>query len=102
MTGHEDSVLVSSNIAMYGVTPSVNYGLAPAQTVGERDSAEFPQTAELSRRLHALSDVRNGAVERGKELSHQSLYPPPYAIIRLARLLAMNLNLGNEFEAPRD
>jgi hypothetical protein len=60
------------------------------------DRADFNRAADLNRSLQDLPDVRSEEVERAKKLVQDVNYPPPYAMLRLARLLAIHLDSDSE------
>ena len=91
---------VSSAIATPIVRADVALVANAARPSSEADTADFSQIADLNRKLQAIPDTRSEEVERGKELIQQPAYPPPYAIIRLARLLAIDLH--SETDGPSD
>jgi hypothetical protein len=55
-----------------------------------RDEARFTSVSALNNALDDLPQVRTEEIERAKKLVQSANYPPPYAIVRIARLLAMN------------
>jgi hypothetical protein len=73
---------------------------SPVQAIAttEHDSAEFTQIAKLSAKLQALPGARTEQVQQGKTLAEGPSYPPPYTILCLARLLAMDLTIGDSHE----
>lgn len=60
---------------------------APERT----DAGEFGQAEALRQALERTPDIRPEAVERGRALVETRNYPPPEALDRLARLLAIGL-----------
>jgi len=60
------------------------------------DRADFNSAANLNRSLQNLPDVRAEEVDRASKLVQDVNYPPPYAMLRIARLLAINLGPDSE------
>ena len=56
----------------------------------ERDQVEFTHVTALNNALQDVPSVRLEEVERAKKLIQDANYPPPYALVRIARLLAMH------------
>jgi hypothetical protein len=68
----------------------------PLESKAVLDRADFNRAANLNRSLQELPDVRLEEVERAKKLVQDVNYPPPYAMLRLARLLAIHLDSDSE------
>ena len=68
----------------------------PPESKAVLDRADFNRAADLNRSLQDLPDVRFEEVERAKKLVQDVNYPPPYAMLRLARLLAIHLDSDSE------
>jgi hypothetical protein len=80
--------LNTSRIMPVGALP----GLAmPAQAAAAQDQTVFAGTEALREEMTKIPDVRPEAVERGKALIASINYPPPYAVDRIASLLALNV-----------
>ena len=62
----------------------------PLAALAARDEARFTSVSALNKALENLPVLRSEEIERGKQLVQNANYPPPYAIVRIARLLAMN------------
>jgi hypothetical protein len=82
---------ISSSINIRPVIPNENPLSGAIPTANGHDIAEFTQEAELNSKLRALPDVRDEEIQRGKVLVEEPAYPPGYMILRLARLLAVEL-----------
>ena len=67
----------------------------PAIKIGH-DQTEFTQATALNNALQDVPPVRSEEVERAKKLVQDASYPPPYALVRIARLLAMHWSDGSE------
>lgn len=63
-----------------------------------REDANFGRVDALNRRLASTPDSRAARVEAAKQQVSLADYPPPEALDRIARLLAMNL--VQETESP--
>jgi hypothetical protein len=63
-------------------------GRPPVRVGG--DEAEFTRVTALDKALQDIPPARVEEVERAKNLVQDGNYPPPYAIVRIARLLAMH------------
>jgi hypothetical protein len=63
---------------------------SPPEVKVERDQVEFTQVTALNNALQDVPSIRLEEVERAKKLIQDANYPPPYALVRIARLLAMN------------
>ena len=57
---------------------------------------DFRHVAALNSALQDVPPVRIEEVERAKKLVQDANYPPPYALLRIARLLAMHWSEGHE------
>lgn len=70
----------------------------PARTEAQAptDHVEFDHASALNAALAATPSVRAEEVARAKELVKDPGYPPPYALTRIARLLAMHLDSKDE------
>ena len=68
----------------------------PPESKAVLDRADFNRAADLNRSLQDLPDVRSEEVDRAKRLVEDANYPPPYAMLRIARLLAINLSSASE------
>jgi hypothetical protein len=91
---------ISSSPNSLPVIPNENSLSGAAATASGHNIAEFTQGAELNHKLRALPDVRTDEVQRGKLLVEGPAHPPPYTILRLARLLAVELNIESESDKP--
>jgi hypothetical protein len=56
----------------------------------EREQTGFTQVAALNNALQNVPPLRTEEVERAKKLIQDANYPPPYALVRIACLLAMH------------
>ena len=68
----------------------------PPESKAVLDRADFNSAANLNRSLQNLPDVRAEEVDRASKLVQDINYPPPYAMLRIARLLAINLGPDSE------
>jgi hypothetical protein len=68
----------------------------PPESKAVLDRADFNRAADLNRSLQKLPDVRAEEVDRARKLVEDVNYPPPYAMLRIARLLAINLDADSE------
>ena len=68
----------------------------PHESKALLDRADFNRAADLNRSLQDLPEVRSEEIERAKRLVEDANYPPPYAMLRIARLLAINLSSDSE------
>jgi hypothetical protein len=68
----------------------------PPESKAVLDRADFNSAADLNRSLQNLPDVRVEEVDRASKLVQDVNYPPPYAMLRIARLLAINLDSASE------
>jgi hypothetical protein len=77
-----------------------SWSSSPVQGISttEHDSTEFTQIAKLNGKLQALPESRNEQVQQGKTLAEGPAYPPPYTILCLARLFAMDLTIEDNHE----
>lgn len=57
----------------------------------EEDAAQFPGSAQLDAALANTPDIRQGEVDRARELVNSPQYPPAAAIHSIARLLAIQM-----------
>lgn len=73
-------------VAQASVKPSAQVSAGSAA-----DRTEFDQATALNQALAQTPSVRADEVARAKELVKDSGYPPPYALTRIARLLAIHL-----------
>ena len=78
------------------VAPTSIRASAKAAAQVPADRAEFDHASALNAALAATPSVRAEEVARAKELVKDPGYPPPYAIARIARLLAINLPSDTE------
>lgn len=53
------------------------------------DSASFARSEKLQEAYDKVPDVRAEKIARGKEIMNDKTYPPPEALMRLSRLLAI-------------
>jgi hypothetical protein len=64
----------------------------PPRSLGRaRERASFGQADALNQQLAQTPDSRPAAVEKARNQVHLAQYPPPEAVDRIARLLAINL-----------
>ena len=86
-----DSNSIAGQVAQTSVKPP-----AKTDTRQPADRAEFLQATALNSALAEAPTVRAAEVARAKELVKDPGYPPPYAITRIARLLAIHLKSDDE------
>ena len=82
---------IAGQVAQTSVKPP-----SKTDTRHQADRAEFEQASALNSALAEAPTVRADEVTRAKELVKDSGYPPPYALTRIARLLAMHLKFDDE------
>ena len=66
------------------------YRPSPLAAKLEHEQTDFTHVAALNNALQDVPQVRTEEVERAKKLIQDANYPPPYALVRIARLLAMH------------
>ena len=82
---------LAGHVAQTSVKPP-----AKIDTRHQADRTEFEQASALNSALAEAPTVRADEVARAKELVKDSGYPPPYALTRIARLLAIHMKSDDE------
>jgi hypothetical protein len=81
---------VNPNNSSGEVSRTEPYRLSLPATKVEHQQTDFTHVAALNNALQDVPPVRIEEVERAKKLIQDANYPPPYALVRIAHLLAMN------------
>ena len=87
----EDHMEINPASSIQSVARASTPPVAAPTTQTPRYQAAFDHATALDRELAEAPDVRTDLVEKAESLTSLSSYPPPEILVRVARLLAINM-----------